>query len=239
MLNLPCRCVRTLPAIPSIRVFSTSPRLQDYSRPARVRTTKFVEALHRKTGEPIWQLVKLLHAPGHRLGLSEALHSLELSAYQYNRWKPIIYDPDISSALTALRRDGFIASHSCPPWVLLYLTVYKVRTPHHATGPLMDLAYACMDDAPAEVKAALLTFTAFHLARFNLLVPIRQVVNSFLNIPFSDPHRHNLYFNLFLQALSCNPTRSVENCECCGSHLEDYGVTSVASSVAYIHITPR
>jgi pentatricopeptide repeat protein len=75
----------------------------------------------------------------------------------------------------------------------------------------MDLVYAHLDLALDTVKAPLLTFTALNLARFNLLVPMRRVVNSFLTIPFSRPSLQSLHFNLFLQALSCNPTRSVEN----------------------------
>lgn len=75
----------------------------------------------------------------------------------------------------------------------------------------MDLVYTHLDDLPETIKAALLTFTVFNLARFNLLVPTRRVVDSFLTISFPRPSLHSLYFNLFLQALSCNPMRSVEN----------------------------
>jgi pentatricopeptide repeat protein len=104
-----------------------------------------------------------------------------------------------------------VARGSLPPWVLLYLVGYKVRTSRHAVGPLMDLVYAHLDVTPTNVKAALLILTAFNLARFNLLVPMRRVVNSFLTIPFSNLSLQSLQFNLFLQALSCNLTRSVDN----------------------------
>lgn len=205
--------MKTLPATPRIRVFSASPHVRGYSSPILAR--KLVDILRKKTREPIWRVLAILRAPNQRFKLSAALHKLGVSTYQYNRWKPILYEPDISAAMDSLRMDHFATqketNNSLPSWVLLYLACYKVRTPHHAMGPLMDLVYNHLDVAPVTVNAALLTFTAFNLARFNLLVPMRRVVDSFLTIPFSHPSLHSLHFNFFLQALSCYPTRSVEN----------------------------
>lgn len=191
------------------RVFSTN------SRP--IRSTKFIESLLKETREPIWRLLRALNAPGRLVDLPAALDRHGVTVDQYTHWKPILYEPNISAAVTTLKYHGLVVhpeqqttdiAYHIPSWVVLYLIGYKIRTHQHAATASMDLAYSHLSVAPINVQGPLLILTLLSLARFNLLLPIRQVVDTFLITSLDHPY---LYFNLLLQAISSNPIRSVEN----------------------------
>ena len=71
----------------------------------------------------------------------------------------------------------------------------------------MDIVYSHLhhDKTPTSIQGPLLIL---NLARFNLLIPICRIVDTFLKTTLLDPDRH---FNLFLQALSSIPYISLDN----------------------------
>lgn len=188
------------------------------------RQKKCIEALQKSTHDKLWTLVVALWSANKTPELSRALHENGLSMNNYNEWRHILAENDITKAVSLIEQRGYkvkpadVNTEDCnqniarlpdlPSWVVLYLVGYKVRTPAHASGPLMDLVYSHLDGAPVQVQGPLLILTTVHLARFNLLLPLRRIVESFLSIPLLQP---SVEFNLFLRAMSCIPYRSVEN----------------------------
>jgi hypothetical protein len=213
--------VNTVSHKPWIHAFSTTPRRSDISSPIRSPNTKFVQTLWAETRDPVWGLINAAtRAQGFER--SSALANYNLSNNDFNKWRPLLYETDIASAVAALRTHGFTTTPPAEPepetpppsplhlpsWVVLYLTAFKVHTSQQALGPQLDLTYAHLEFAPRELQGPLLIFTILNLARFNLLIPLRRVVNTFLTIPLSNPR---LEFNLILQALTCNRVRSTES----------------------------
>ena len=204
----------------SIRVFSTTNLLRDSSRP--LKTRQYIENFYRDSHDSIWLLVGTLQTSAGRREVTEALAKSNISIQEFCQWMPVISQHDIASAASKLteigasstkkRRDDKKGASApaipIPSWVVLYLVGFQVRTPAHAKGPLLDIVYNHLDKAPTSIQGPLLILALSHLARFNLLVPIRRIVDTFLKITLLDPDRQ---FNLFLQALSSIPYRSVDN----------------------------
>jgi hypothetical protein len=204
----------------SIRVFSTTNLLRDSSRP--LKTRQYIEKFYRDSHDPIWFLVDTLQTSAGRREVTEALEKSNISIQEFRQWMPVISQHDIASAVSKLTEIGVPSTKKCrddnkgastpaipiPSWVVLYLVGFQVRTPAHAKGPLLDIVYHYLDKAPTSIQSPLLILALSHLARFNLLIPIRRIVDTFLKITLLDPDRQ---FNLFLQALSSIPYRSVDN----------------------------
>ncbi|KAF8968810.1 hypothetical protein BDZ97DRAFT_1654536 [Flammula alnicola] len=215
------RFAKNASRISCTRLFSTSLRRNDTRS---IGARQYVESFYKEKQNPIWMLLDTLKSPAGRLHLEGALVESRVSIEEFTQWRPIIIHNDIETAVASLNALGYCIhtsteestpsaghSHSAKPmpsWVVLYLVVYKVRTVSHAKGPLLDLVYHHLETASPEMQGPLLILTAYHLARYNLLIPLRRVVDTFLNTPLSDQERQ---FNLFLQALSSLPFRSVEN----------------------------
>ena len=199
----------------SIRVFSTTNLLRDLSRP--VKTGQYIENFYRDGQDPIWCLVDTLQTSAGRRKVTEVLRQANIPIGEFSHWVPVISQRDIASAVS---RSAEIETSSSslerpstpdipmPSWVVLYLVSFKVRTPAHAKGPLLDIVYGHLHNAPTSIQGPLLILALSHLARFNLLIPIRRIVDTFLNTTLPDPDR---LFNLFLQALSSIPYRSLDN----------------------------
>ncbi|KAJ6554529.1 hypothetical protein B0H19DRAFT_873069, partial [Mycena capillaripes] len=98
-----------------------------------------------------------------------------------------------------------------PSWLVLYLAGYKVRTPQHASGPLMNLSFAHMEVAPPTIQAPLLVITMMHLARFDLLLPMQRVIDAFLLVPLTQ--FQSVHFNHLLGAMTSIRHRSHETGE--------------------------
>ena len=201
----------------SIRVFSTTNLLRDSSRP--VKNKQYIENFYRDSQDPIWCLVDTLQSSAGRRKVTEVLQKTDISIREFGHWVPVISQHDIVSAVSKLTEIGTLSSSSSPgrasapdmsmpSWVVLYLVGFKVRTPAHANGPLLDIVYSHLHKTPTSIQGPLLILTLSNLARFNLLIPIRRIVDTFLNTTLLDPDRQ---FNLFLQALSSIPYRSVDN----------------------------
>jgi hypothetical protein len=199
----------------SIRVFSTTNLLRDSSRPLKAK--HYIENFYRDSQDPIWCLVDTLQTSAGRRRVTEVLQKANISIHEFGHWVPVISRNDIASAVSKLLEMGASSSSlekpsapdiSMPTWVVLYLVGFNVRTPAHAKGPLLDVVYSHLHKTPTSIQGPLLILTLSNLARFNLLIPIRRVVDTFLNTTLLDPDRQ---FNLFLQALSSIPYRSVDN----------------------------
>ena len=199
----------------SIRVFSTSNPRRDSSRP--IKTRHYIEYFSRDGQDPIWCLVDTLQTSAGRRKVTEVLQKANITIGEFGHWVPVISQNDIALAVSKLTEIETSSSSlgkpstpdiSMPSWVVLYLVGFKVRTPAHAKGPLLDIVYSHLHKTSTSIQGPLLILTLSNLARFNLLIPIRRIIDTFLNTTLLDPERQ---FNLFLQALSTIPYRSVDN----------------------------
>lgn len=182
-----------------IRVFSTS--TSRYDAIHTLRNSKYIALVHKETKHPLWRLLDALRQPKHLLTLSDALHGNGISTAEFDRWKSLLHEPSIETVSQE-------TLHSAPSWMLLYLISNKVRSSHHAHGPMLDLVYSHLDTAPNEFHGPLILLAAVQLARFDLVVPLRHLAQTFLSIWIEDPLA---YFNLMLQVISCIPNRTVES----------------------------
>ena len=198
----------------SIRVFSTTNLLRELLRP---KTRQFIEKFYRDSQDPLWRLVDTLRTYGGRQEVTELLQEANIPIPEFRRWVPVISQHNIASAVSKLIEIETSSSWSperpryntlMPSWVVLYLVSFKVRTSAHAMGPQLDIVYSHLNRVPTSVQGPLLILALSHLANFNLLIPIRRIVDTFLNTTLLDPDRQ---FNLFLQALSSIPYRSEES----------------------------
>jgi pentatricopeptide repeat protein len=178
------------------RVFSTSQSHYDAIR--TLRNEKYIALAHKETRDPVWRLLDALRHPRHLLVLSEALHKSGISSVEYNEWKSFLHDSGIDSN----------PNPETPSWVILYLVSNQVRSSQQAHGPMLDLLYDHLDSSPKEIHGPLILVAATQLARFNLVLPLRRLAQTFLSTWIEDP---SPYFNLFLQIISCIPNRTVES----------------------------
>lgn len=181
---------------------------------------KYIAGLSASTRHPLWKLVDGLHAPLDRVYLHQSLQDNNVSAHEFQAWKLVLLEPDIDQAVSLLRKRGYMDRHyispesipnACEPipsWVVLFLITYRVQTPSQANGSMMELAFGHLPSVLPIVRGPLLILAAFNLGRFNLLVPLRRVLEAFLA---ADLPNETKQFNHLLQALSTVPYRSVEH----------------------------
>ncbi|KAG7447402.1 uncharacterized protein BT62DRAFT_948476 [Guyanagaster necrorhizus] len=199
------RCVVTkaLPLRPTVDTTSSRPAIGQY----------YVRYLFNATHYPVWRI--LFAASTHkRLDLHVGLLKQDLTFEEYSRFKHIMAKSDIEQAVSVLRDEGYTTREQddqrkhLPEWLLLALVAFKVRTPHHAAGVLLELAWSHLDSISYKYKPGLLILFTLHLARFNLSQPIQRVVDQFLLIRLTPPSAH---FNLLLHAMSTSRVRSPEH----------------------------
>ncbi|KAK0200847.1 hypothetical protein DFS33DRAFT_1081780 [Desarmillaria ectypa] len=200
------RCIATkaLPLIrPTVDATSSRPVVGQY----------YVRHLFNATHYPVWRI--LFAASTHRrLDLHVGLLKQNLTFEEYSCFKHIMAKSDIEQAASVLRDEGYTTREQddqrkhLPEWLLLSLVAFKVRTPHHAAGALLELAWSHIESLSYKYKPGLLILVTLHLARFNLCQPILRVIDQFLLIRITPPSAH---FNLLLQALSTNRVRSPEH----------------------------
>ncbi|TFK72381.1 hypothetical protein BDN72DRAFT_335398 [Pluteus cervinus] len=217
--------------LPNIRRYSvnalaatTPPRPAPYTPPnPPTKTLNYVNRFFKETSDPTWHIVRVLHSPGPPDEFLNTLRAHRLSSRTFAGWMDIIYEPDIEGAVRLLKSRGYTLESRAedfggstpskrvsrpPTWLIFYLVSYKVHTLPDASGPLLDILQAWLHTLPASFQPHFLILVMTHLSRFNLLVPMRQVMRCFLTTPIdSSPELH---FNLFLQALSSSTERSVE-----------------------------
>ena len=172
---------------------ATSTRLS--SALTRARISKLLAILSKETREPLWNSISQ----------TSRYSPLRVPFDEFTQWQPVTRQHDIESALTTLDTSK---TPCIPPWVVFYIILYKVRSSVHADGPMVDFLFAHLDYMPLHHQGPLLIFAALHLSKFNLLQPLKRVVNTFLTTELS---HGALQFNLLLQALTLNSVRSAES----------------------------
>ncbi|KAJ7270688.1 hypothetical protein B0H12DRAFT_1216037 [Mycena haematopus] len=178
-----------------------------YSSRRNNKVTAYLRTLSSFTRDPIWSLVMALHS-SHTVSLPEALNASHISLHDFARWRPSLYASDIDKAL---KTDSGSSLSTYPSWLVLYLAGFKVRTPTHAAGSLMDLSFAHIADKPPTIQAPLLVITMMHLARFDLVFSMERVIDAFLLVPLTE--HQNVHFNHFLAAMTSIRHRSHETGE--------------------------
>ncbi|KAJ7222376.1 hypothetical protein GGX14DRAFT_663496 [Mycena pura] len=159
------------------------------------------------TRDPLWRLVTALHSPQH-ISLAEALDAHNVAHDDFVRWRPSLYASDIDKAIEIKQVPSLSAF---PSWLSIYLAGFKVRTPEHASGSLMDLTFAHIDVASPAIQGPLLVITMMHLARFDLLRPMQRVVDAFVSVPLTQ--FQSMHFNHFLGAMKLIRQRSPQTGE--------------------------
>ncbi|KAL4065490.1 hypothetical protein V8B97DRAFT_1984433 [Scleroderma yunnanense] len=157
----------------------------------RKRTSAYAKHALTSTNDPMWIAIPRLRTgtPDNRTRM--ALAKCNISDDDFLKWKPVLFSPSLRDSVDML---GGLT----PSWVLLALAFHRVRTPSDAQDDLLRLA---LDNAPtldARYKPAFLVLTTHSLAHFGIIVPMRQLVDSFLHTTQNSP----FHFNTFLQALS-------------------------------------
>ena len=153
-----------------------------------------------------------------RLPLIKSLVANGVSVTEFQEWRQTVFkQSNIDLSIPILTRKGLITgldqeAKPLPPWLLLYLVGYKVRAPHHAANTLLSLTFSNFDHMPIEAKSGVLIFAMLHLARFNLVATMAQIIDAFLTIPFASRNA-TLHFNLFLVSISRTPLRSEATAE--------------------------
>ncbi|KAF7307785.1 hypothetical protein MKEN_01138600 [Mycena kentingensis (nom. inval.)] len=127
--------------------------------------------------------------------LADLLRKTTISIDEFRNSRQVFYSPDIHTALQ--RR-----THPIPLWLNLYLLSFKVTSPQHASGPALETALA--ENASPDVQAPLLVLALIHLARFDLVGPMQDVVDAFLAV--SSTSATNIHFNHFLAAIASVPS---------------------------------
>jgi pentatricopeptide repeat protein len=172
---------------------------------------RFTKVLHRETGDSLWLFVDALRTTTRQLPLVNAALRHGVSQRELSAFKGVISSANIDNALSILRDQGFVTSNSdvtaserkhLPMWLLVLLINQKVMR-RTQTGSMLDLLSSHLPITPPNLKHPLLVMTTLPLARFNVLSPLREIVQLFLTSPLVHPA---LLFNLLLQAISRFPS---------------------------------
>lgn len=203
------------------RHYSIPVRSPGRDAPARpFKTLRLLDILLKESPDPTWHLVENINSP-QRHHLSNALVKAGVSVDEFSHFKPVIYASSIDGSVDVLQDWGYTVTEPAseqtdelgpstkpvPAWLVVYLAIYKVRTPAMAHGPLLGLVYSNLETIPTPLRGPLLAITMVSLARFNLLLPMRRITETFRITPLSNP---DLDFNILLTAISCLPVSCIE-----------------------------
>ncbi|CAK5271095.1 unnamed protein product [Mycena citricolor] len=176
------------------------------------KVTNYLHHLLAASRDPLWRVVLSLDKPL-RVSLFEALDDEVVKLQDFTHWRTRVYSSDIQDAFETA---PVVSPSSYPPWLALYLAAFKVRSSHHASGPLVDLSLSLHPTNIAErrvlsstVQASILVITMMHLCRFSLVAPMHNVLDAFLQVPLAqDQDFPSLHFNHLLLAMASIPQRS-------------------------------
>ncbi|KAG0694899.1 hypothetical protein DFH29DRAFT_985105 [Suillus ampliporus] len=119
-----------------------------------------------------------------------------------------------------INSDGFANAHrqtlQLPAWVAFSLVCHKVQTAQDAQDGLLRLTFEHSQSLGSKDRPALLILTTHALAHFDILTPMRDIVEQFLARTIQYP---TFYFNALLRGLS-GFTRSEEAANLAVSLLE-------------------
>ncbi|KAF6750310.1 hypothetical protein DFP72DRAFT_1139462 [Ephemerocybe angulata] len=216
----------------------SSPQLHRkfHARPGPTRTrdlflTQCLNLLHRQTHDDLWAVLNVL---GRRhdsptaitqgltaAGVPTTLHPRVLAIRGAAQVAPV-HTTDYDRTGNVLG-DG---TDTLPTWVYILHLTKRCQTPADSMDILLDPLLAHLPQLPPHEQAPLLIFAAAHFATYNLVLPLRRVVDEFLalphpirtpNTPGSQESRiltlgrntpYETYFNLFLRALACSTKSS-------------------------------
>ena len=164
----------------------------------RKRIDGYLKSAHQVTNDPIWTVIHRLRWENHDYWTRQALEQCRISHDDFLRWKPVVFSPSLGVSLDMLGSSA-TASSPVPAWVVLSLACHKVRTPSEAQDKLLKLTYGNMATIDAQYKPFLHVLTTQSLAHLGIIVPMRQLVDSFLFHTMQDSPFH---FNKLLHALS-------------------------------------
>ncbi|THV03475.1 hypothetical protein K435DRAFT_278820 [Dendrothele bispora CBS 962.96] len=175
-----------------------------------LKAARFLQLLHLRTRYPVWSLLLTIHQRKRLALLSQALQRNKIPTRKFEAMKGIISQGDITDALGRARGD-------IPPWLVLYLIAYKVRSPLQAAHSMLDLAHSNLSSShfPTELDPGLVILTMLSLSRFGLVPQMHPLISRFLALPelvpsYPDPSSRNpalpaAYFNILLLAMTSTP----------------------------------
>lgn len=194
------------------------------------RLLNFAKRASLVTKDPVWNLVLQLKREREDERIHGALESCNILFLDYLLWKHVVHSPDLNTAISAIEQnldlvgklpaDGSADTRQwtsrLPTWVAFTLLCHKVRTAQDAQDGLLRLTFKYSESLDSTDRPALLILSTHALAHFDMLMPMRKIVEKFLarTIRFSAFH-----FNAFLHGLS-GFTRSEEAANLAVSVLE-------------------
>lgn len=175
------------------------------------------------TKDPVWDLIPQLKREHDDEHVQRVLESCNIPFLDYVLWKPVVHSPSLNKAISAIEQKQDLAGQfafgvparvqddqrhalQLPAWVALFLVFHHVRSPHDAQDGLLRLVFDYTQSLGSKDRPALLILSTHALAHFDILKPMREIVEQFLSRNIQFPIFH---FNALLRGLS-GFTRSEE-----------------------------
>ncbi|KAH8831201.1 hypothetical protein DL96DRAFT_1586836 [Flagelloscypha sp. PMI_526] len=169
--------------------------------PATVLASRYVALLHEHSRDPAFRIAYQLNGTK-TAGPYISAPRGQINAPGMKSWSHVAKSANIQSAIGKLSPNAL--SH-IPPWLVIYLAAYKVKTEAHALHGLMELVngYKPGGKTGLAYSPPLMILASVHLAHYGLFLPLRKVQEDFMHLPLPNPSNDTqLYFNLFLIALA-------------------------------------
>ncbi|OJA13969.1 hypothetical protein AZE42_03607 [Rhizopogon vesiculosus] len=175
------------------------------------------------TKDPVWDLIPQLKRERDDEQVQRALESCDIPFLDYVVWKPVVHSSSLNKAISAIEQKQDLAAQiipnvpatvqdhhrrtlQLPAWVAFSLVYHHVRSPHDAQDGLLRLIFEYTHYLGSKDRPALLILSTHALAHFDILKPMREIVEQFLSRTIQFPAFH---FNALLRGLS-GFTRSEE-----------------------------
>ncbi|KAG1816713.1 uncharacterized protein BJ212DRAFT_1352761 [Suillus subaureus] len=186
------------------------------------RLVNFAKQASLVTKDPVWDLVSLLKRERQDEQICGALESCNISFLDYVLWKHVVHSPNLNTAISAIQQNQGLAGQlpaddsanvrqqtlRLPAWVAFSLLCHK--------DGVLRLIFEHSWSLGSKDRPALLILSTHALAHFDILTPMREIVEQFLARMIQFPTFH---FNAFLHGLS-GFTRSEEAANLAVSVLE-------------------
>lgn len=183
------------------------------------RLVNFAKQASIITKDPVWDLVFQLKRERKDEQIHGALESCNIPFLDYVLWKHVVYSPNLNAAISAIEQSQGFASQfpegsanarqqtlQLPAWVAFSLLCHKVRTAQDVQDGLLRLTFKHSWSLGSKDRPALLILSTHALAHFDILTPMRKIVEQFFARTIQFPAFH---FNALLRGLS-GFTRSEE-----------------------------
>lgn len=194
------------------------------------RLVNFAKHASLVTKDPVWDFVFQLKREREDERIHGALESCNILFLDYLLWKHVVHSPNLNTAISAIEQNlGLVGqlpadgsanarqrTSRLPAWVAFSLLCHKVRTAQDAQDGLLRLTFQHSGSLDSKDRPALLILSTHALAHFDMLMPMREIVEKFLARTIQFPTFH---FNALLHGLS-GFTRSEEAANLAVSVLE-------------------